>query len=178
MFADQFRNKTVWISGHTGFKGAWLAEWLLQLGARVHGFSLPPPTDPSLFDQLHLKGRIEHETGDIRNSAEVCKSIRTVKPDFVFHLAAQSLVIHSFQSPVETFDTNLMGTVHVLEALRELPKKCAAVFVTTDKCYENQEWCHGYRETDRLGGRDPYSASKASAELAVAAYRHSFFQKG
>jgi CDP-glucose 4,6-dehydratase len=175
MFADSFRNKTVWLSGDTGFKGAWLAHWLLGLGANVRGFALPPATKPAVFDQLGLSKKIARETGDIRDAAAVKKSVLATQPDFVFHLAAQPLVRLSYEQPLETYATNVMGTAHVLEALRSLTKPCAAVIVTTDKCYENREWLYGYREDDPLGGRDPYSSSKAAAELVTAAYRSSFF---
>ena len=177
MFAEAFRNKTVWLSGHTGFKGAWLAQWLLELGADVHGFALEPATEPALFDQLGLAKRLHHQIADIRDPAAVQKSIGKVQPDFVFHLAAQPLVRLSYEQPLETYATNVMGTAHVLEALRGLKKPCAAVLVTTDKCYENREWLHGYREDDPLGGYDPYSSSKAAAEIAIAAWRRSFFKK-
>jgi CDP-glucose 4,6-dehydratase len=175
MFAHAFANRTVWVSGHTGFKGAWLAHWLLELGAKVQGFALPPPTAPALFDQLGLAGRLAHRVADLREVAAVKKSLLEAQPDFVFHLAAQPLVRRSYEQPVETYATNVLGTIHVLEALRELDKPCAAVFVTTDKCYENREWHHGYREEDALGGHDPYSSSKAAAELAIGAWRRSFF---
>ena len=176
MFAEAFRNKTVWLSGHTGFKGAWLAQWLLELGADVHGFALEPATKPALFNQLGLAGQLHHRIADIRDPAAVRKSIGKVRPDFVFHLAAQPLVRLSYAQPLETYATNVMGTAHVLEALRGLKKPCAAVLVTTDKCYENREWLHGYREDDPLGGHDPYSSSKAAAEIAIAAWRRSFFK--
>ena len=175
MFGGQFANKKVWLSGHTGFKGSWLATWLLQLGARVHGFALEPPTTPSLFEQLGLASELEHEIGDIRDRSAVEKSILSAAPDYVFHLAAQPLVRLSYQEPITTYETNVMGTVHVLEALRSLPQPCAAVFVTTDKCYLNLGVPHAYREEDALGGRDPYSSSKAAAEIAIAAWRSSFF---
>jgi len=176
MFNGVFNGKSVWLSGHTGFKGAWLAEWLLCLGARVQGFALPPATQPSLFQQLGLASRLHHEVGDIRDPAAVKKSILAAQPDFVFHLAAQPLVRLSYEQPVETYSTNVMGTINVLQALREFEKPCPAVMVTTDKCYENREWVHGYREEDSLGGHDPYSSSKAAAELAISAWRRSFFQ--
>src|SRR5437868_10635382 len=175
MFQGLFRDKTVWLSGHTGFKGSWLATWLLQLGARVHGFALEPPTKPSLFEQLGLASEVEHEIGDIRDGKAVEKSILSAAPDYIFHLAAQPLVRLSYQEPVATYETNVMGTVHVLEALRTLQQPCAAVFVTSDKCYLNLERSHAYREEDALGGRDPYSSSKAAAEIAIAAWRGSFF---
>lgn len=175
MFGGVFENKKVWLSGHTGFKGSWLATWLLQLGARVHGFALEPPTTPSLFEQLGLSSQLHHEIGDIRDAAAVEKSIRSAAPDFVFHLAAQPIVRLSYQEPVATYQTNVMGTVHVLEVLRTWGQPCAAVFVTTDKCYLNRERHYAYREEDALGGHDPYSSSKAAAEIAIAAYRSSFF---
>ena len=176
MFGQVFQGKTVWLSGATGFKGSWLAEWLLSLGARVHGFSLVPDTTPALFDQLNLAARIENEIADIRDLAAVQKSIHAVQPDFVFHLAAQPLVRFSYEQPILTYATNVMGTAHMLEALRGLQKPCTAVFITTDKCYENREWLHGYREEDPLGGHDPYSSSKAAAEIAISAWRRSFFK--
>jgi CDP-glucose 4,6-dehydratase len=176
MYGNAFTNKVVWLSGHTGFKGSWLSEWLLALGAKVHGFALSPPTSPALFSQLELGQLVEHELGDVRDLEQVRNSIRNVQPDFVFHLAAQPLVRESYAHPVETYAINVQGTIHVLEALRGLSHSCAAVFVTTDKCYENREWAYGYREDDALGGHDPYSSSKAAAELAIQAYRRSFFQ--
>ena len=174
MFGGLFEGKKVWLSGHTGFKGAWLTTWLLELGAQVHGFALEPATNPSLFQQLQLDSRMEHEIGDIRDSDAVRKSIRKSKPDFIFHLAAQALVRLSYQQPVATYATNVMGTIHVLEALRELDNSAVAILVTTDKCYQNREWLYAYREDDPLGGHDPYSSSKAAAEIAIAAYRSSF----
>jgi CDP-glucose 4,6-dehydratase len=177
MFAGVFRKKTVWLSGHTGFKGAWLAQWLLELGADVHGFALEPPTEPALFNQLGLARHLRHQIADLRDAMAVKQSIRTAQPDFVFHLAAQPLVRLSYEQPLETYATNVMGTAHVLEALRGLKKPCAAVLITTDKCYENREWLYGYREEDPLGGYDPYSSSKAAAEIAIAAWRRSFFKK-
>jgi CDP-glucose 4,6-dehydratase len=133
MFAGVFQGKTVWLSGHTGFKGAWLARWLLKLGAQVHGFSLPPATQPSLFQQLGLEKRLHHEIGDVRDFDALKRSLVRVQPDFVFHLAAQALVRYSYEHPLDTYSTNVMGTANVLEALRTLEKPCAAVIVTTDK---------------------------------------------
>ena len=170
-----YHGKTVWLSGHTGFKGAWLAHWLVELGANVHGFALEPPTSPALFDQSGLAGRLHHQIGDLRDLKAVKDSILAAQPDFVFHLGAQAIVRYSFDEPVETYATNVMGTIHVMEALRLLTKPCAAVLITTDKCYENREWVHGYREEDPLGGYDPYSSSKAAAEIAIASWRRSFF---
>jgi CDP-glucose 4,6-dehydratase len=174
-FAGLYAGKTVFLTGHTGFKGAWLAHWLLKLGARVHGFALTPPTSPALFDLLGLAGRLEHQMADLRDAAAVKQAVAAAQPDFVFHLAAQAILRASYDDPVETYATNVMGTLHVLEALRELKKPCAAVVVTTDKCYENREWVYGYREEDPLGGYDPYSSSKAAVEIAVSAWRRSFF---
>lgn len=178
MFGEAFRNKTVWLSGHTGFKGAWLAQWLLQLGAKLHCYALAPATKPSLFEQLAIEKQIVHVVADIRDEAQVRKSIQEASPDFVFHLAAQSFVRVSYSKPLETYETNVLGTAHVLEALRALDHSCVAVFVTSDKCYENREWIHSYREVDALGGHDPYSASKAAAEIVIASYRRSFFSGG
>jgi CDP-glucose 4,6-dehydratase len=175
MFGGQFEGKKVWLSGHTGFKGSWLATWLVELGARVHGFALEPPTVPSAFEQLDLASRIDHEIADVRDLEAVRKSIAGAQPDYVFHLAAQPLVRFSYREPLETYQTNVMGTANVLETLRELEPKCSAVFVTTDKCYHNFEKDHAYREEDPLGGHDPYSSSKAAAELVINAYRDSFF---
>ncbi len=176
LFNGAYAGKKVFVTGHTGFKGSWLCEWLLQLGAEVTGYSLPPNTQPALFNQLGLKSRLHHHLGDIRDLPKLRRAVRAAKPELVFHLAAQPIVRESYIRPVETFATNLMGTVNVLEALREFKQPCAAVFVTTDKCYENRERHRGYAETDPLGGHDPYSASKATAEIAIASYRRSFFK--
>lgn len=178
-FGGVFRDRRVFVTGHTGFKGAWLTQWLLHLGARVSGYSLPAPTEPSLFKQLALEGKVErHYEGDINDFASLREALDESRAEFVFHLAAQPLVRESYQSPLMTWQTNVLGTVHLLEALRLSAKQCAVVVVTSDKCYENREWVHGYRETDPLGGHDPYSASKGAAELVTASYRKSFFQKG
>ena len=177
-----YKGRKVLVTGHTGFKGAWLCEWLLSLGAEVHGFALPPPTKPSLFNQLKLAKRIKsHTIGDIRDLVVVKNAMRRVKPDFVFHLAAQPLVRLSYQKPVETFDTNVMGTIHILEALRQVfctcrtKKSCSVVCITTDKCYENKETHRPYKEDDPMGGYDPYSCSKGCDELVISSYRRSFF---
>ena len=173
---NAYVNRRVLVTGHTGFKGSWLCEWLLALGAEVHGLALPPPTRPSLFSQLRLGKRIAMDIrGDIRDLATVKGVMRRVKPDFVFHLAAQPLVRLSYEKPVETFAANVMGTVHVLEALRSLKRKCSAVMITTDKCYENKETKRPYREDDPMGGYDPYSCSKGCDELVISSYRRSFF---
>jgi CDP-glucose 4,6-dehydratase len=174
-FGDTYRGKRVLLTGHTGFKGAWLAEWLLELGAQVTGLALPPPTDPALFDQLGLATRLNHHLGDTRSLGVVREVVGAAQPDFVFHLAAQPLVRLSYEQPVETYATNVMGTVHVLEAVRLAGHPCTVIAVTTDKCYENREWVHSYREEDPMGGYDPYSSSKGAAELAIGAYRRSYF---
>ncbi len=176
MFGHAFKGKTVWLSGVTGFKGTWLAEWLLTLGAKVHGFALAPATAPSVFAQTGLGARIVWDEADLRDAGAVRRSLLATNPDFVFHLAAQPLVRLSYEQPVETYATNVMGTIHVLEALRVLDRPCAAVLVTTDKCYENREREHSYGEEDSLGGHDPYSSSKAACEIAIASWRRSFFQ--
>lgn len=173
-----WRNRTVFLTGHTGFKGGWLAHWLVSLGAKVHGYSLEPPTQPSFFVETALEKRLESSsTADIRDFHALLKEMRAANPEIVFHLAAQPLVRQSYLTPTETFDTNLMGTVNVLEAVRQIDSVRSVVLITTDKCYENREWIWPYRENDRLGGRDPYSASKACAELAISAYHHSFFSR-
>ena len=174
-FADIYRGKRILLTGHAGFKGSWLAEWLLSLGADVTGLSLEPATQPALFDLLRLQDRLTHLTGDIRDLAVVKSAVGTSRPDFIFHLAAQPLVRLSYDQPVETYATNIMGTAHVLEAARLAGRPCTVIVVTTDKCYENKEWVHAYREEDPMGGYDPYSSSKGAAELVVASYRRSFF---
>lgn len=178
MFGGIYNGKTVLVTGHTGFKGTWLCEWLLSLGAKVVGYALQPPTKPSLFESVGLSARIEDQRADICDPAAVQKAVQRTKPDIIFHLAAQPLVRESYEKPLETFQTNILGTVHVLEAARQLERLCAVVVVTTDKCYHNREWLYGYREDDPLGGRDPYSASKACAELVVASYQASFGVEG
>jgi len=169
-----WRGRRVLVTGHSGFKGSWLVSWLLELGAEVSGLSLPPPTTPSLFEAIGLQKRILHHEVDIRDLASVRRVVTESSPEIVFHLAAQPLVRESYRTPVETYATNVMGTVHLLDAVRSTPGVRGMVVVTTDKCYENREWDWGYRETDHLGGFDPYSNSKGCAELVVAAYRNSF----
>ena len=173
-FQKQFQGKTVVVTGHTGFKGSWLTAWLLELDARVIGHSDGVPTTPAHFNVARLEPRIQHHLADIRDAKAVADIITKAQPDFVFHLAAQALVRRSYADPLTTFHTNTMGTAHVLEALRQLKKPCIAVLITSDKCYDNVEWLWGYRETDRLGGKDPYSASKAAAELVIHSYVESF----
>ncbi len=170
-----YNDRRVLVTGHTGFKGSWLCEWLIALGADVTGLALDPATTPAVFDQLKLSGRLHDHRGDIRDEAPVLELVKRVRPHFVFHLAAQPLVRLSYEQPVATYATNVMGTVHVLDALRRVGTPCTVVVVTTDKCYENREWLHSYREEDPLGGHDPYSSSKGAAELVVSAYRRSYF---
>lgn len=176
MFENTFRGRRVLVTGHTGFKGAWLTQWLLKLGAEVCGYSTSVPTLPSLYYFLALKDKIRDVRADIRDSRRLTKEIAEWKPEFVFHLAAQSLVRPSYAQPVETFEVNTMGTILLLDALRTSNLPCVAVMVTSDKCYENQERSVGYSEGDRLGGLDPYSSSKAMCELAVHTYRHAYFK--
>jgi len=173
----KFKDKTVLVTGHTGFKGAWLTAWLKLLGANVVGISLDPPTIPSHYGALGLQGQITDLRIDIRDRMSLVDAIIGVQPDFVFHMAAQSLVRRSYEDPVETWTINVLGTLHVLEALRGLNKPCTAVVITSDKCYDNVEWVWGYRETDRLGGPDPYSGSKGAAELVISSHIKSFFSK-
>ena len=169
-----WQGRRVLLTGHTGFKGAWLSLWLQQLGAQVTGLALEPETDPALFTQLGLADRMDHHILDVRNAEGVAQLVRAARPDVVLHLAAQPLVLRGYSEPVETWNVNVLGTIHLLEALRSLGSPCAAVMVTTDKVYENREWEFGYREDDTLGGHDPYSASKAAAEIAVSCWRRSF----
>jgi CDP-glucose 4,6-dehydratase len=176
MFADAFRGRRVLLTGHTGFKGAWLGEWLLGLGAEVHGLALAPDTTPSLFALLDLERRFaSHRIVDVRDPAGVHAAVAAIHPEIVLHLAAQPLVRLSYREPAATWATNVQGTIHVLEAVRSVGGVRACVVVTSDKCYENREQVWGYRETDAMGGHDPYSSSKGAAELAVASWRRSFF---
>ncbi|MDT8993022.1 CDP-glucose 4,6-dehydratase [Curvibacter sp. APW13] len=176
--SEFWSGKRVLVTGHTGFKGAWLCHWLLRLGAQVSGLALDPSSTPALYDLLALSDRLAHDFRiDIRNRAQVGPAVARANPEIVLHLAAQALVRPSYRAPVETFDVNVMGTVHVLEALRHCDATKVAVIVTTDKVYRNEEGAHPYGETDHLGGYDPYSASKAACEIAVASYRQSFLQQ-
>lgn len=172
-----FKRKKVFLTGHTGFKGSWLSLWLKQLGAEVIGYSLPPPTTPNLFELLKLESGITNIEGDLRDLPKLQNALHSHQPDIVFHLAAQPIVLTGITSPIETFSTNIMGTIHLLEAARQTPSLKAMVLITTDKCYENQEWVWGYRENDRLGGDDPYSASKAMCELAAISYRSTYLSE-
>jgi CDP-glucose 4,6-dehydratase len=166
--------KRVFVTGHTGFKGSWLCLWLQDLGATVTGFALPPPTNPSLFEIANVAKGMTSIIGDIRDASAFSHAITTAQPEIVIHMAAQPLVRYSYENPVETYSTNVMGLVNVLEAIRKTPSIKAVVNVTTDKCYENREWDWGYRENEALGGHDPYSSSKGCAELVSAAYRQSY----
>lgn len=177
MFNDFYKNKRVLVTGHTGFKGSWLALWLHELGANVNGFALPPNTNPNHFELIGLKDLVCHIEGNIRDLKTVMNVFDIAKPEFVFHLAAQPLVRKSYDDPKTTFDTNIGGTVNILEAIRQCQYVKAAVVVTSDKCYENKEWIWGYREGDPLGGHDPYSASKGATEIVCASYRRSYFDK-
>jgi len=171
-----FKGRRVLVTGSTGFKGSWLCTWLLHLGADVSGFALAPADDAPLFDQLNLRDRIDQHDGDIRDMDTVRAMMIATQPEIVFHLAAQPLVRYSYDEPKLTFDTNVSGAVNLLEAVRENDSVKALVFVTSDKAYRNKEWIWGYRENDELGGHDPYSASKAAAELVFAGYQDSFFK--
>jgi CDP-glucose 4,6-dehydratase len=170
-----WRDRSVFVTGHTGFKGGWLTLSLLDAGARVHGYSLDPPTEPNLFTLADVaSGLSSHTIADVRDAASLRERMQAARPSVVFHLAAQPLVRESYRDPAATYAVNVMGTVHLLEAVRATPGVTAVVNVTTDKCYENREWHWGYRESEPLGGRDPYSNSKACSELVTAAYRDSF----
>lgn len=178
MVIDQefWRGKRVFVTGHTGFKGAWIALWLRELGAEVIGYSLPSPTDPSLYEVAKVGAALADEViADIRDTERLKQALRRARPDIVIHMAAQAIVLRSYEDPVEAFSTNVVGTVSVLEAVRVVDSVRAVIAVTSDKCYDNREWVWGYRETDPLGGYDPYSASKGATELAVAAMRNSYF---
>ncbi|MBM15174.1 MAG: CDP-glucose 4,6-dehydratase [Nitrospina sp.] len=179
MFENIYKDKHVLVTGHTGFKGTWLCTWLLELGAKVAGYSVDVPTEPSHFEVLGLSDRIEHFQGDVRHKSSLDEVFNKFQPEIVFHLAAQPLVKRSYDDPILTFETNSMGTLNLLECLRNQPSVVATVLITSDKCYENVEWLWGYRENDRLGGKDPYSASKACAEVISRVYTESFFgEKG
>lgn len=175
MGSEFWQGRRVFLTGHTGFKGAWLSLWLQSLGAEVSGYALEPPSVPSLFEEAHVSCGMRSILADVRDGRRLAEELRAAAPEVVFHLAAQPLVRESYREPAETFTVNVMGTVNILEAVRLCPGVRAVVNVTTDKCYENREWVWGYRETDMLGGHDPYSSSKACSELATAAWRHSFF---
>lgn len=173
---DFYPGKKILITGNTGFKGAWLTCWLLDLGAEVYGLSDCVPTNPSMFELLEISSKINHKFIDINDKTLVYNYIHEVKPELIFHLAAQPIVSESYTNPVGTIKTNLMGSIHIMEAVKRANIKCSLVMITSDKCYENVEWTWGYRENDRLGGKDPYSASKAVAEIAIHSYFKSFFK--
>ena len=177
MSPDFWRGRKVFLTGHTGFKGSWLSLWLQQLGAEVHGFALEPNTTPSLFNVAKVAEGMHSTFGDVRDLVALQKALHKAQPEVVIHMAAQPLVVYSYQNPVETYATNVMGTVHLLESVRSCPSVRAVLNVTTDKCYENKEWVWAYRENERLGGHDPYSNSKACSELVTASYRASYFDE-
>jgi CDP-glucose 4,6-dehydratase len=178
LVSADWRGRRVFITGHTGFKGSWLALWLAGLGAEVTGYALPAPTDPSLFETARVAELIHHVEGDVRDAAALEAALAAAQPEVVFHLAAQPLVRYSYAEPIETYATNVMGTVHLLDAVRRVESVKAVVCITSDKCYENREWVWPYRENDPMGGYDPYSSSKGAAELVISAYRRSFFESG
>lgn len=175
MFNNTFEGKKIFITGHTGFKGAWLTTWLLELGATIHGFSDQIPTKPSAFEVLNLSDKIKETRGDVTDLKSLKESIEEFEPDFIFHLAAQAIVSLSYSDPLTTINTNIMGVANILDISHTLKHKCVVVVVTSDKCYENVEWEWGYKETDHLGGKDIYSGSKGAAEAIFHAYYHSFF---
>jgi len=175
-FLDVYKGKKVIITGHTGFKGSWLAMWLKHLGAEVYGYALAPYSEMDNFVTSKLSTEIHHMEGDVRDGTELKSYFQEVQPDFAFHLAAQPLVLLSYKDPVDTFSTNMMGVVNFFEAVRATPSVKAAINVTTDKCYDNREWVWGYRENDPMGGKDPYSASKGCSELITSSYLESFFK--
>ncbi len=173
-----WKARKVFLTGHTGFKGSWLSLWLNALGAEVAGYALEPPTQPNLFEQAQVTGAIRSIHGDIRDFPRLKQAIADCRPDVIIHMAAQSVVRRGYEDPIETYSSNVMGTVHLFEAVRQLQHPCVVVNVTSDKCYENREWIWGYRENEPMGGHDPYSNSKGCAELVTAAYRDSFFPSG
>jgi CDP-glucose 4,6-dehydratase len=177
LFSNIYKDKKVIVTGNTGFKGSWLSLWLIHLGAKLTGISKDIPSNPSLFEELGLSKKMDHHFEDIRDGEKMKEIFLSVQPDFVFHLAAQPIVSYSYEDPIETFQTNTLGTANILEALRFLTKPCKAIMITSDKCYDNVEWIWGYREQDALGGKDPYSASKGAAELVIKSYFHSYFKK-
>ena len=176
MFKDIYKNKKVLITGHTGFKGTWLTTWLLKLGANVIGISKDIPTNPSMFEELLLEDKIKHYQEDIRDLSKMTEIISNEKPEFLFHLAAQPIVSTSYSEPIETISSNVIGTANILEALKISDHKCTAIIITSDKAYDNVEQVWGYKEDDKMGGKDIYSGSKGAAELIIKSYYHSFFK--
>jgi len=176
MFGNIYKNKKILVTGHTGFKGSWLTSWLLKLGAEVVGISKDIPTNPSMFEELQIESKIKHYNEDIRNLAKMIKIIKDEKPEFVFHLAAQPIVSTSYSNPIETISSNVMGTANILEALKQSNHLCSAIIITSDKAYDNVEQVWGYKEDDKMGGKDIYSGSKGAAELIIKSYYHSFLK--
>lgn len=176
MISMPYKNKKVLVTGNTGFKGSWLTTWLLMMGADVYGYSIDVPSNPAMFEILELDGRIKHRFGDVRDKKAFSDYLHVVKPDFVFHLAAQAIVSKSYQNPFDTVTTNVIGTASVLDALRDIDYDITVVMITSDKAYDNVEWIWGYRENDAMGGKDVYSGSKGAAELMIKSYWHSFFK--
>ena len=177
MFNNIYKSKKVLITGNTGFKGSWLTIWLLKLGANIYGISKDIPTEPSMFNEIGLKNKVTHYKDNVKDLDSIVRIIDEIKPDFIFHLAAQALVSVSYSDPIETLMTNIIGTTNILEALKQSNHHCVGIFITSDKCYDNVEWEWGYKETDALGGEDIYSGSKGAAELVFKSYFHSFFNK-
>jgi CDP-glucose 4,6-dehydratase len=171
-----WKGRRVFVTGHTGFKGSWLALWLESLGAKATGYALEPPTQPNLFERAHVADAIEHIHGDVRDFAKLKAELARCRPEVVLHLAAQSVVKRGYEDPIETYSSNVMGSVNLFEAIRQLGQPCVIVNVTSDKCYANNEWAWGYRENEPMGGKDPYSNSKGCAELVTTAFRESYFQ--
>lgn len=178
MFGNSYANKKVLITGNTGFKGCWLSIWLKKLGAEVYGYSIDVPTKPSIFEALQLDKQVKHTFGDVLDLKKLSKKVLEIQPDFIFHLAAQAIVSESYTSPVETLKTNIIGVANIMEAVRQslTNHKCNLIIITSDKCYDNVEWTWGYRENDKLGGKDIYSGSKGGAELVFYSYYHSFYK--
>jgi CDP-glucose 4,6-dehydratase len=177
MFNKTYKGKKVLVTGHTGFKGTWLSLWLMRLGADVYGISNAIPTEPSLFSSLDLSSKMTDRRLDINNAERLSAEIASIQPDFIFHAAAQAIVGTSYSDPVDTIKTNVIGTANVLESVRKLNLPCTVILVSSDKCYENREWIWGYRENERMGGKDIYSASKGAMEIIIHAYYHSFFRQ-
>lgn len=176
-FSKTYQGKRVLITGNTGFKGSWLSAWLITMGAEVYGYSLNIPTTPSMYDAIGLNNKVHQYYGDIRSEDEFNKFVQEIKPDFIFHLAAQALVLTSYREPLDTITTNVIGTAVVCEAIKNINWNCTCILITSDKAYDNVEWIWGYRENDRLGGKDIYSGSKGAAELVIKSYWHSFINK-